>query len=127
MAMSGDGIDISLNAASDLTGFQYRAVRVRGSNGVDIASLNAVHHCIGILQNEPDAVGRSARVRVFGETKAVSGAAVTAGVPVSHNASGYVIAATSGLLVIGQALEAAVNAQDVFRILVSRGAMAQVA
>lgn len=126
MATNGDQLEFSGLAARDLSGHQYKAVRVTGvANTIDVASLNTVQHAVGILQNDPDAAGKMARVAYAGETKAVAGGTITGGTPLSHNNSGFVIAATSGLIVIGQAMEAA-NANDIFRMLIQRGGICAV-
>lgn len=119
MAARGEQICIGLQAEVDLTGAQYRAVRVTAANLVNVASHSAVARAMGILQDICKS-GQAARVAVFGETKAVAGAAISnVGVPLSHNSSGAVIAATSGLCVIGWNLEAAGADLDVIRILLN--------
>lgn len=119
MAARGEQICIGLEAAADLSALQYRVVRTVANNAVNIASQSAVARAMGILQDTPQS-GQACRVAVFGETKAVAGAAISnVGVPLSHTASGTVIAATSGLCVIGWNLESAGADLDVIRILLN--------
>lgn len=119
MAARGEQICIGLEAAVDLTAAQYRVVRAVAANAVNVASQNSVARALGILQDIPKS-GQACRVAVFGETKAVAGAAISGvGVPLSHNSSGCVITATSGLCVIGWNLETAGADLDVIRILLN--------
>jgi len=119
MAARGDQMCVGLEAASDLSALQYRVVRVVANNAVNIASQSSVARAMGILQDTPSS-GQACRVAFVGETKAVAGAAIAnVGVQLSHTASGTVIAATSGLCVIGYNLEAAGADLDVIRILLT--------
>lgn len=108
----------TFTASADLSGAQFLAVKVSGSNTVTkaAASTDAV---IGILQNKP-ASGQEAVVMTLGITKAVAGAAVAAGAEVMANASAKVITAASAAganRVIGIALEAAANADEIISVL----------
>lgn len=127
MAARGEQICIGLYAEADLSNNQFQAVRVTAERRCNIASHNAVMRAVGILQDSPKS-GRNCRVAVYGETKAMAGAAIAnVGIPVAHNASGRVIAATSGLAVIGYNLEAAGADGDIIAILLANGAgLAQV-
>lgn len=106
---------LTFQAATDLTAFRYRAVRLSAEGQVNVASNVAANTCIGVLDNDP-ASGTSARVAVAGVSKIYTSAAITAGALVSHTASGYALAATSGALVIGRALTTAANAGDIITI-----------
>jgi hypothetical protein len=120
MALAGEMLYISMVADADLTGKQYTAVRVSGANKVNLASNAVALTAIGILQNDP-ALSQGARVAYIGESKARAGAAITAGVRIAHNSSGKVIAATSGSVILGTALEAANADEDVIRVLLTPG------
>jgi hypothetical protein len=68
MATYNWGIDKTFKAASDMSWYQYRPV-VLDTNGrvTGVSALGA--SCIGILQNDPEAIDQEAVVRVFGFTK----------------------------------------------------------
>jgi hypothetical protein len=126
MAARGEQVCIGLVADADLSANQYQVVRVVSANRVNIASQNSVYRAVGVLQNTPKAAGREATIAVNGETKVMAGAAITAGLPISHNSSGRAIAATSGLAVLGFALEAAGADGDIIRALLLQGPLAQI-
>lgn len=126
MAARGEQVCIGLEAAADMTNHQYLAMRLSAANTVNIASNNAALTVVGVLQDTPKAAGREARVAINGESKVKAGAAITAGVPISHNSSGRAIAATSGLALLGFALEAAGADGDVIRAVLNIGPLAQI-
>lgn len=80
-----------------------RTVAIAGTAGVQ---------CYGILQSKP-ASGAAADVAIFGITKAVAGGTIAAAAALMTNASGQVVAWTSGsgYAQIGYAIEAAVSGQ----------------
>lgn len=122
MAARGDQMCIGLIAEADLRLNQYQVVRVTAERRCNVASQNSVMRGMGVLQNTPNS-GQNATVAILGETKVVAGAAIAnVGIPVAHNASGRVIAATSGLAVIGYNIEAAAADGDVICILLQNGA-----
>ena len=107
---------ISLDAAADLSAKQYTLVKVSGDNGI-AANVLATTLSIGILQNEPPS-GSPGTVAIAGISKAIAGAAVAAGAQVMSDTTGRVITATgSGAYVVGVALEACNNANEVIRVL----------
>lgn len=120
------GMVIGLEAAADLSASQFHVVRVVSNNAVNIASQNSVMRAFGVLQDTPNAAGKAARVAVYGETMVVAGASYAAGAPLSHNATGRAIAATSGLCVIGYAIEAAAADGDLVRMLLRGPTLCQV-
>lgn len=83
-------------AAADLSAAQFLAVNLDGGAGVVLCG--AGEKALGFLQNKPVA-GEAATVMIHGLTKAVSGAAVTAGSPVEIDAAGKVIDEDSGVVV----------------------------
>lgn len=119
-------VAIGLEAAADLSTVQFHVVRVVSNNAVNVASQNSVMRALGVLQDTPSAAGRACRVGIDGETMVVAGAAITVGVPLSHNSSGRAIAATSGLCIIGYALEAAAADGDLVRALLRGPTICQV-
>lgn len=126
MTAAAPTVVIGLEAAADLSALQYHVVRVVSNNAVNIASQNSVMRAVGVLQDTPNAVGRAARVGIEGESFVIAGASYAAGVPISHNASGRAIAATSGLCVIGYSLESAGADGDMVRILLRSPTLCQV-
>lgn len=113
----GWGHDITLATAADLSGAQYAIVRVSAADTCNLASNAAAQDMVGVLQNKPAATGRAAQVRVLGETKVVAGAAITAGDLVTTNGSGRAAAATSGQMILGQAISTAANDGELLRVL----------
>jgi len=106
MAEFGKAIDdvAGLAAGEDLSGKQYTAVYLSAANQVKFATSQNSSLLYGILQNKPQS-GEAAAVRDLGTTKWIAGAAVTAGDPLTTNGSGRAIKATSGAMVVGQALD----------------------
>jgi hypothetical protein len=96
-------------AGADLTvaGNLYKAVAVGGT----IAATSALS--IGLLQSK-GSQNTHVTVGINGEMKAFAGAAITSGARLSVTTSGFIIAATSGAVAVGKALEAA-NSGDLFR------------
>ncbi len=120
MATSNDSNSFGhLVAAADLSTKQYYAVKV-DSNGKIALCSSAGEFVTGILQNKPVAA-EAAQVQHSGTTKAVAGAAITAGARVMTNASGKVITlATSASIACGVALESAGADGDIIEIALIR-------
>lgn len=96
---------------------QFLAVIMSGSRTVSPAGASA--QIAGILQNDP-AVGQAANIAFSGVTKAVAGAAITAGASLQTDASGRVITATVGTNpAIGYAIESASGANAIVTICLS--------
>lgn len=72
---------------------------------------------VGVLQDKPVAQGQPGQICGPGSiTKVVAGAAVAAGAFVSTDSNGKAVTSTTGAQMLGQALEAASNANDIFAI-----------
>jgi hypothetical protein len=101
--MSFDQIkhSVTLEAAADLSTKQYHAVSVNSSGKA--ALCDADDYVAGILQNNPGS-GRAATVTYNGVSKVKLGGTVAAGARVTVNASGQIVAATTGDSVLGIAL-----------------------
>jgi len=80
------GQEITLEASADLSGNQYYLVKVDANGRVALAGDNG--NAIGVLQNKPDALGRSARVMISGVSKFVGSAAMAPDTIVAANAAG---------------------------------------
>lgn len=125
MRINRPGMDITLEAAADLSTHQFKfVIGVAGIAGGQLARTNvsgANGRTIGVLQNKPSAAGLGAVVRVSGTSKLVvdGGAAIAAGVPLKADASGRgVVAGTDKDKVGGIALEPSTVANDVIEALI---------
>jgi len=109
------------SAAADLSAKQFHAVKITAAFAVNLTSV-AGESTFGVLQNTPTS-GQAAEVMHTGVTKVVAGAAISAGADVMAGADGRVItAATAGSKIIGRALEAAVNANEIVSVYLNAGA-----
>jgi hypothetical protein len=110
----------SLLAAADLSAAtsQYLIVKQTSATQFNITTA-ATDKPLGILQNRP-ASGQTGEIRVLsGSTsKCVAGAAVAAGVEVMSDGSGRAITATTTNEVVGLALSAAANANELIEVLI---------
>ena len=117
MSYDLNNYNVSLLAAADLSGAQYKCVSL-DSNGRIIQST-ATSLTIGILQTKPTS-GQFGSVSFMGVSKVLLGGAVTAGARVHSNATGLAVAATTaGNAVIGIALEGGASG-DVVPVLLGR-------
>lgn len=116
---SGEDFRIAYKAAADLRNYQYRAVRVSAEGQVNVASaITGTSTFLGVLLNAPN-TNEAAEIAIAGVAKMVANGSITAGGLVTHSASGYVTAATSGTPVIGRALGTSSNADDVIPVLIA--------
>lgn len=116
MAIESRVWDESYDAAVDLSAKQYFIVKL-DANGRIVLAAAAGDTLLGILQNDPSALGRPGTVRQLGISKAVAGAAITLGDEVISDGAGKVIStATAGDRILGVALEAAAADGDVISI-----------
>jgi hypothetical protein len=121
MATDLGGTDITCIAGSDLSTGKYLAVALASDGQVDIADSQG-EVCIGILQEATaDAAGKVCRVRTDGTSIVEAGAAFEEGVELMADADGQLITATSAKYVVAVALEAAADAGDHVRALITRG------
>jgi hypothetical protein len=116
-------LDKTFKAAGDLTTKLFHAVRFSADYTVD-ASSAATQVGAGILQNEPGAAGRGARVRMLGTSVGVAGAAFAAGAKLTVNAAGRLITAAGGNQVYAIACQAALADGDQVEVFVCLGAIA---
>lgn len=93
-----------LVAAADLSAKQFTFVNV-DSNGAVAANTTEGEVVAGVLQDAPDAAGKTASPAYAGITKVVLGATVAAGADVMSDTSGRAIAATTGKFIRGKLLE----------------------
>lgn len=113
MATNHNGLSITLAAAADLSAKQFTVIKL-DSNGA-AASAGAGEAGIGILQNNPGS-GQAATVQIDGISKAKAGGTISAGAALAANASGLLVAATTGNYIVGFAKAAAASG-DVFPVV----------
>lgn len=108
---------LTFKAAADLSANIREVMRISdGDQNINVASLATETGIIGVLENKPAAAGRHATVRVSGVGQVRAGAAVSStGVHLTCNGSGRAVAATSGQVSFGRALETAGADGDVIR------------
>ena len=107
-------------AAASLTTSQFYAVKLTGSRAVNLASTGG-EAIYGILQNKP-ASGQAADVGFLGVSKAIAGAAITAGAALMTDTSGRLITATSTNHRVGYAIESVSATNTIFTMMVLPGA-----
>ena len=105
-------------AGEDLSSAQFKFVTLESDGQVDLAD-SAGENAIGVLLNQPTA-GKAATVAVSGKVMVTSGGTIAAGAQIQTDASGDALTAASGDVVLGYALEAAVDGQ-VFAIELIQG------
>lgn len=94
MPFGGDGIDVTLPAAADLSSYQYHFVVV-DANGRGTLATSCTTIPLGVLQNKPSAADSAARVRVQGITKLAYGAAANEGALLASGPEGFGTATTT--------------------------------
>lgn len=108
----------TLIAGEDLSSAQFKFVTLEADGQVDLADA-AGERAIGVLLNKPTA-GKAATVAMTGKVMVVAGDAVTAGDEIATDAAGDAVTAASTNIVMGYALEDAVDGQ-VFAIELIQG------
>lgn len=89
----GNFQDFPLPASADLSAKQYRFITIDSSGNAAVSSRGALS--AGILQDNPAAATRAARVRPSGISKVVIGGSVTAGQAIVSDANGAGVNASS--------------------------------
>lgn len=113
-------VSITLEAGSDLSAGQYKAVNVASDEQIDLVAVKGAK-VLGILQDKPAAAGRAANVGVEGVSKVLAGAAVAAGVEVIVDATSRVIATDAAdQYILGTALTTAAAAGDVIAVKINQ-------
>jgi len=108
----------TFEAGGDLSAGQFKFVALAADGQVDLCGDGA--QAIGVLYNEPDAAGKAATVVMTGKTIVEAGASVTAGDSVASDADGNCVTAATDDVIMGYALEDAVDGQ-VFAIELIQG------
>lgn len=121
MSYSENYQSISINANTDLSTKQYYLMTVTNSSGEGRAAVcgdGAL--AVGVLYNTPAAAGRPATIAISGVVKVKTGGVITAGGFVASSASGTGVAAASGDVIFGIALETAASG-DIIPVLILPG------
>lgn len=121
MAYAGEGLDLSIPAAADLSSYQYRNIIV-DANGRGTIATGTATAILGILQNKPSAQDQTARVRFIGESKGVFCAAANESAWLTSNAEGFMLTAgTAGPQTVGIVKAAPGGSGDVQTVIVRPG------
>src|SRR5687767_4731836 len=101
MAVESNLICKTYEAGEDLSAAQYKFVKFDGNVGDTgcprvVVCTGATDRPAGVLPDDPSAVGRAARVAVYGETKVQADASLTVGTLIGTSADGQADAKTPG-------------------------------
>lgn len=88
---------VTFLAAGDLSTKQYYLMKLSDADTVDTQDA-AGGICVGALQNKPSAAGEAATVAVYGVTKVVASAALTAPLFVKATAAGKIADASEAVV-----------------------------
>ena len=105
-------------AGEDLSSSQFKFVTLESDGKVDLADA-AGENAIGVLITDP-AADEAATVVMSGKVMVTSGGTIAAGAQIQTDASGDALTAAAGDVVLGYALESAVDGQ-VFAIELIQG------
>lgn len=112
------GQDVSLIAGGDLSSDQFKCVKAGTADFRVILVTSATASVpIGVLQDDPDAAGKSATVRVYGNTRILAGGTVSRGVVQTMLAGGTCQDKNGSDVILGVALESGVSGDVVSIIL----------
>lgn len=108
----------SAPAAANLSDKQFLFLKMDNTGAVAVAGDGEL--VCGVLQNTPDAAGKSCTVGHLGIAKVKAGGAITAGAVVASDGTGKAVAAGSGKGGAGIAMETAAE-NDLVRVLLMLG------
>lgn len=124
MAKYGKVEQITRVAAADLSLYRWHVAAVGGSRTAALSTVAATTigggAPFGVFQEVADAAGKAVSVGVAGVSKVIAGAAIDEGKLLTCNGSGRAIAAGSGDVTFGQALEAAAADGDLIQCYLQR-------
>src|SRR5215831_16137114 len=89
------GVPGTPGAANPNSGKQYYFVKVTGERTVGLTV--AADRALGVLQNKPQGVGHAATVGIYGVTKLICGAGISAGARVQSDANGAGVTFSTGV------------------------------
>lgn len=98
--MAGEGylVERTALAAADLSTKQYLFVDLNSSDQVAVVATAGTDY-YGVLQNDPDALGKAAIVAISGQTKVIAGSTLAVGDEVSISSAAKAVPATGGMSV----------------------------
>jgi hypothetical protein len=99
---------VGVPASADLSASQFCFTVVNASGQLALPAAQAVAD--GVLQDKPNGQGVQGELAILGITKLVTGAAVTAGDPLTGDASGRGVTAAGGQFVRARALASSAGA-----------------
>ncbi len=117
MSFELHGFKVTVEASADLSAAQFHAMTLTAT-GLALATAQG-EHLIGILNDDPDALGVAGELVNSGISKWEAGAAVSIGDPVTTNDAGKVIAAATTNIVHGTAMEAAAGSGTIIAVLLN--------
>jgi len=94
-----DQLKLSIPCSADLTDYQHRFANLSGADAVSFAGAGEV--TLGILQNNPDAIGKGASIAVAGVSMLELGGTVTRLAWLKSDAAGRGVATTTDTNVVG--------------------------
>lgn len=104
MAITGQKIAWSFPAAATMASNQYKFGLVDSNGRIALNSVNG-GFCTGVIDDNVDAIDKACRVVLGGITKVKCNATITRGALIMSDATGQAVTATSGGVILGQALE----------------------
>lgn len=117
-------LTITRKADVDLSGKRRRVVRPTASNGCALPTGSGTEEALGVIYDAPRAsVGTAVGIIIDGTAEVEAAAAFAVGVPLMADVNGRVLTATTGLFIVGYALQAAGALGDVIEMrLAQKGA-----
>ena len=115
MAFEELGKCISLPADGSMAAYQWRFVKINSSSQATLCGDGEA--AVGVLQNDPAAVGQGATVCIAGITKVEIGGTVTASGAVASDSVGRAVDAVSGDRILGTAVNGGTAAATIVSIL----------
>lgn len=94
---------ITLPAAADFSSSQYLIVDVNSSGQAALVTTQGAN-AVGVLQDNPGAAGRAARIAIGGVLKVMAGATIAAGNRITSGADSRAEVAATGDFVLGTAI-----------------------
>jgi len=113
---------VTYEAAGDLAQFRFVSLDANGQ----VAQTGAGAQADGVVLNNPDAQGEAATIATYngGQSKVEAGGALSAGDPVASDANGKAVAATTGDVINGTAVQAASGDGSVIGVQLVHGGAA---
>ncbi len=104
MALQGPQIAWTFPAAGTMASNQYKFGLMNSAGRIDLNAANG-GFCTGVIDDNVDAIDKACRTVLCGITKVKCNGVITRGALIMSDATGQAVTATSGGVVLGQALE----------------------